>query len=147
MADDAAAGAASALEQELKAKLPAPVILISDLAQEAREQCIAATQDALVRYKTEKDQAMHVKKALEEFNGALWMVVIGQSFGASVAHEHHALFMFRIGRVKVLAFQAYDEGMLINTRKEPVGKGGKRAEKKEDDEGGGGGGGGEGGGA
>ena len=136
MSDEAAATAASALEQELKAKLPAPVILISDLAQEAREQCIAATQDALVRYKTEKDQAMHVKKALEDFNGALWMVIIGQSYGASVAHEHHALFMFRIGRVKVLAFQAYDEGLLINTKKEAKGK---RVEKKDDDGGEGGG--------
>ena len=135
-ADDAAAAGASALEQELKAKLPAPVILHSDLPEEARAQCIAATQDALVRFKTEKDQAMHVKKTLEEWNGALWMVVIGISFGASVAHENHALFMFRIGRVKILAFQAYDEGSLINTKKEPVGKGGKRVEKKEEEEGG-----------
>ena len=64
---------------------------------------------------------MHVKKALEAWNGALWMVVIGTAFGASVAHENHGLLMFSVGRVHCLCFMAFDEGGLINTKKAAVG--------------------------
>ena len=116
---------------EARSKLPAPVLLQSDMPAEARAMCITLGLDALVKYKTEKDQAMHVKKALEEWNGAMWMVIIGQSYGASVAHENHALVVFRVGRVKFLCFQAYDEGSLINTKKEVAR--GKRQEKKEEE--------------
>ena len=129
-----AEAAAVAAADELRARLPAPILMVNDMAEDARAQCIAAGLDALIKFKTEKDQAMYVKKALEEWNGALWMVIIGQSYGASVAHEHHALIMFRVGRVKFLCFQAYDEGMLINTKKEVLK--GKKVEKKEDEEGG-----------
>jgi len=108
------------------------VLLHSDMAEAARAQCVALTYEALVRYKTEKDQAMHVKLALEDWNGALWMVIIGQAFGASVAHDNHGLLMFRVGRVHVLCFQAYDEGALINTKKESHAK--KAVAKKDEDE-------------
>lgn len=133
-----AEGGEQVSELELaRAKLPAPIVLHNDLPAAARAQCISLAQEALIKYKTEKDQSMYVKKALEEWNGAMWMVVIGQSYGASVAHENHSLFMFRIGKVCILCFQAFDEGALINTKKEAV-KGVKKQEKKVEEEGGGG---------
>jgi len=87
------------------------------MPEESRLKCVEFTLEALSKHKVEKDQAMHVKKALEDWNGALWVVVIGVAYGASLAHENSALCMFRIGKVHVLCFQGYDEGALINTKK------------------------------
>jgi hypothetical protein len=108
------------------------------MAEDARKKCIELTLEALTLHKVEKDQSMHVKKALEAWNGALWMVVIGTAFGASVAHEKHGLLMFSVGRVHCLCFMSFNEGDLINGKKE--GEGGGAASG-----GGGGGGGGDGG--
>ncbi len=113
---------------------PAPPDPKQDIDEGARKKCIELTLEALTLHKVEKDQSMYVKKALEAWNGALWMVVIGTAFGASVAHEKHGLLMFCVGRVHCLCFMSFNEGDLINGKKE--GEGGAP---------GGGGGGGEGG--
>ena len=96
---------------------PPAVFVHMDMPEESRLKCVEFTLEALAKHKVEKDQAMHVKKALEEWNGALWVVVIGVAYGASLAHENSALCMFRIGKVHVLCFQGYDEGALMNTKK------------------------------
>ena len=127
--------AAAAEPFKVDPSLPEPRILVSDMAEDARKKCIELTLEALTLHKVEKDQSMHVKKALEAWNGALWMVIIGTAFGASVAHEKHGLLMFCVGRVHCLAFMSFNEGDLINGRKEGAGAAGSG--------GGGGGGGGE----
>jgi len=114
---DAAAAAAAAAPDAPAVVLPPPVFLHVDMPEAARLKCVEFALEALAKCKVEKDQAMHVKKALEAWNGALWVVVIGAAFGASVAHENAALCMFRVGRAHVLCFQSYDEGALINTKK------------------------------
>ena len=78
---------------------------------------------------------MIVKKALDACNGGLWHVVIGQSFGASVAHDNNMLLMFRVGKVHFLVFQSFDDVSLV--RKEgqsPVRVARPVQEKKVDDE-------------
>ena len=54
-----------------------------------------------------------VKKALDASNGGLWHVVIGQSFGASVAHDNNMLLMFHIGKAHFLVFQSFDDVSLV----------------------------------
>jgi hypothetical protein len=126
----AAPDGASALAAAIAA-LPAPVWLHTDMGEETRAKCAEFAAEALAAHKVEKDQAMAVKKALEAWNGALWAVVIGTGFGASIAHENRSLCMFRIGRVHVLCSMQFDEGALINTKKD-LGVAAK-AERKEDD--------------
>jgi hypothetical protein len=99
---------------------PPAVFVHIDIPEESRVKCVEYTLEALAKFKVEKDQATHVKKSLEAWNGALWIVVIGTAFGASVAHENAGLCMFRIGKVHVLCFQSYDESTLINTKKAAV---------------------------
>jgi hypothetical protein len=113
--------------------LPAPVWLHADMEEAARAKCAEFALEALAAHKVEKDQAMHVKKALEAWNGALWVVVIGVGFGASIAHENHALCMFRVGRAHVLCSMTYDEGALINTKKKGLPAPVDVESKKEDD--------------
>ena len=106
------------------APLPEPRIVHSDMPEPARKKCIELTLEALALHRIEKDQSMHVKQALEAWNGAMWMVVIGTAFGASVAHENHCMLMFSVGRVFCLCFSAFDEGVLTNTKKVPGGAAG-----------------------
>ena len=61
----------------------------------------------------EKDQALAIKRALEAHNGGLWQVIIGQGFGASVAHDNNSLLVFQLGKVSILAFASYDETQLV----------------------------------
>jgi hypothetical protein len=133
-------GMSAAEIADLVSKLPEPIMLHTDMPEETRKQCCKFARECLVQYKLEKDQARHVKLALEGWNGAMWMVVIGVSFGASVAHENHGLCMFRIGRVHFMCFQSYDEGSLINTKK-ATGPKAQKSDKKgqEEEEGGEGG--------
>jgi len=120
---------------EASPQFPDPIIIYSDMPEESRKACFKFSLEALVQYKTEKDQAKHVKLALESWNGAMWMVIIGVSYGASVNHENSGLLMFRIGRVHFLCFQAYDEGALINTKKAAFSRSSSKTEKKDDEEG------------
>ena len=122
-AEDAAPPAATAADA---------IFLLADMPEEARLKCVEYAVEALAKHKVEKDQAMHVKKALEAWNGAMWVVVVGTAFGASVAHENAGLCMFRLGRAHVLAFQSFDEGALINTKK--AARGGEHAKKEEAEE-------------
>lgn len=112
--------------------LPPIVFVHSDMPQDSRDKCVEFTLEALVKHKIEKDQAMHVKKNLEEWNGALWVVVIGVAYGASLAHENATLCMFRIGKVHVLCFQSYDEGALINSKKAAEPRAHKVVAKEDD---------------
>jgi dynein light chain LC8-type len=106
---DAGAAAAAALEAA-RAALPKPVVLTVDMPAEVVARCTELAAEALTTYKVEKDQAMHIKRALELWNGALWHVVVGASFGASVCHEVHAFVLFKIGKANVLCFQSFDDG-------------------------------------
>ncbi len=99
----------------LIAALPKPVLVAVDMPPEAVTKCLGLAAAALVAAKVEKDQAAIIKKALEVWNGALWHVVVGTSFGASVAHEVHAFLLFRIGKVNILAFQSFDEAALVSS--------------------------------
>lgn len=131
MSAAAAAPDGASLQAAAIAALPAPVWLAQEMNEETRMKCVEYALEALVTHKVEKDQAMAVKKALEVWNGALWVVVIGTGFGASIAHENRSLCMFRVGRVHVLCSMQFDEGALINTKKD-LGVAAK-AEKKEED--------------
>ena len=61
----------------------------------------------------EKDQALQVKRALEAHNGGLWQVIVGEGFGASVAHDNNMLAVFQLGRARFLVFQSFDETSLV----------------------------------
>ena len=116
------------------AALPEPVIVHSDMAEEPRGKAIALTLEALTLHKTEKDQCMHVKKGLEAWDGALWMVVIGVAFGASVAHVNHGLLMFRVGKVHCLAFRSFEESSLVNGGEPPAPRAEAASKKEGEDE-------------
>lgn len=60
-----------------------------------------------------------MKSALEAQFGEPWHVVVGQSYGASVAHEAGMMVSFRLGRVTVTAFASYDEATLVRPRARP----------------------------
>ena len=126
---DAGAAAAAALEAA-RAALPKPVVLTGDMPAELVTRCTDLAAEALVTYKVEKDQAMHVKKALEAWNGALWHVVVGASFGASVCHEVGTFTMFKIGKAYILCFQSFDDASILGTEKKVV-KVAKKAEVEE----------------
>ena len=74
------------------------------------------------------DQAKHIKKALEAWNGSLWHVVVGASFGASVCHEVNACVLFRIGKACIMCFQSFDEASILGGEKKV-----QRAVKKEEE--------------
>ncbi len=65
--------------------------------------------------KVEKDQAQIIKKALDGYNGALWHVIVGQAFGASVSHENRNLLLFRIGKVRQTVDYAYCRRSIVQT--------------------------------
>ncbi len=134
MAVNADAAAAKALEASIAA-LPKPVVVQIDMPAEARDVVFTEAAKALVQQKVEKDQAMQLKRALENWNGGLWHVIIGNSFGASVAYESHLFVLFRIGKVFILAFQSFDEISLVQTGK--AGHVARAVKKKDDDEDGG----------
>ena len=108
-------GAAPELASADAAVVEPPVVVHADMPEEARNVCIAAAVAAMAKHRNEKDQASHIKRALEAWNGALWHVVVGASFGASVAHDNHSLVLFRVGRLFFLCFQTFDDGSLINS--------------------------------
>ena len=94
-------------------------------------------RDLLPRYpnaQLEKDQAMIVKKALDASNGGLWHVVIGQSFGASVAHDNNMLLMFRIGKAHFLVFQSFDEPSLVRKEGHSAGRVARPVQEKKGDD-------------
>jgi hypothetical protein len=114
------------------AALPKPIIINADMPKETLTKCIELTSEALCTHKVEKDQAMMVKKALELWNGALWHVIIGQAYGASICHEVHNFVLFKIGRVHILCFSSFDESSLVNTEKKVVARAvQKKAEEEE----------------
>jgi dynein light chain LC8-type len=106
----AAAGAGASAPA---AVLPPAVVVHSDLPSELERFCITKAQEALTTQKVEKDQAQHIKKALEGHTGGLWHVVVGSSFGMSVSHENNSLVLFKIGRVHILVFQTFDDASLV----------------------------------
>jgi hypothetical protein len=100
------------------AALPKVVVLQGqDMPSETANLIITKAAEGLANYKVEKDQAMHVKKALEAWNGGMWHVIVGSSFGASVAHEASFLLMIRFGKVFVLVMQSFDESVLSGKAK------------------------------
>jgi hypothetical protein len=58
-----------------------------------------------------------VKRRLEAHDGALWHVVVGRGFGASVAHEAGGLLSFQLGPLSFLAFTSFDEAGLVRPKK------------------------------
>lgn len=61
----------------------------------------------------ECDAAMAIKRKLEAQFGELWHVVVGRSYGASVAHEAGSMLSFRLRGVAVTAFSSFDESQLV----------------------------------
>lgn len=112
--------------------LPPAVVVHSDLPSELEAFCVEKGREALATHRVEKDQAAHLKRALEANNGGLWHVVIGSSFGMSVSHENNALLLFRIGKAHILAFQTFDDTSLV--RKDGATHVHRKVEKKADDD-------------
>jgi dynein light chain LC8-type len=131
-ADPAALALAAAM-----AALPKPAVVSADMPADICQKCFDLTAEALVTHKVEKDQAMHVKRALEAWNGSLWHVIIGTSFGASVAHEVHAFLLFRVGKTHVLCFQSFDDMSLVQTEKKAVPRAVAKKEEESEEPGGG----------
>jgi dynein light chain LC8-type len=123
------ADAAAVEKAALIAALPKAVVLQSSMAADVLQRVTELTAEALVTHKAEKDQAALVKKALEAWNGSLWHVIIGTSFGASVMHDTKSLTIFRIGRVHALVFESFDDNALLGGEKKAV-----KAAKKQEDE-------------
>ena len=133
MADTSSAAAATSAEAiaAARAALPKPIILSGDMPSADIQRCCDLASEALVTYKVEKDQAMHIKKALEAWNGSLWHVVVGASFGASICHEVNGSVLFRIGKANVLCFQSFDEASILGGEKK-VHKTAKKEDEKEE---------------
>ncbi len=112
--------------------LPPPQIVLADMPADARKMCMDVTIEAINKYRVEKDQATHIKKALEAWNGAMWHVIIGTVFGASVAHDAHGFLLFRMGKIHCLCFMSFDESSLVTGKKEEHVN--KTVQKKADDE-------------
>ena len=62
-------------------------------------------------WQLDKDRAHHIKAGLEAASttAALWHVIVGSDFGASVAHEFGKLIVAQLGSSHYLAFQSYDD--------------------------------------
>ena len=58
---------------------------------------------------------MAIKRKLEARFGELWHVVVGRSYGASVAHEAGSMLSFRLRGVAVTAFSSFDESQLVRS--------------------------------
>ena len=61
---------------------------------------------------------MYVKHKLEAHDGGLWHVIVGNAFGASVAHEGGMMLVFSVGRTNFMAFSSFDESTLVRKKKE-----------------------------
>lgn len=69
------------------------------------------------RLQTDSEAAGNIKRQLEAQFGGLWHVILGQSYGCSVAHEAGMIVSFRIGRTAVTAFSSFDESQLVRPKK------------------------------
>lgn len=123
---------AQVLGEAALAKLPAPIIVSGGMPADMAKVVLEKAAEGVVNYKVEKDQAMHVKKALETWNGGMWHVIVGTSFGASVAHEAGCLLLFRFGKTFVMVLQSFDETALTGGKEKRVTKAVQRKEEEEE---------------
>lgn len=77
-----------------------------------------ARSPAHARTQVESAIAAAVKRRLEAHDGALWHVVVGRGFGASVAHEAGGLLSFQLGPLSFLAFRSFDDASLVRPQAE-----------------------------
>lgn len=107
-----------------------------DMPEELKALAIKTTIEALSTDKVEKDQAIDIKKTMEDYNGGMWHVIIGTSFGLSVNHENNSILMLRIGKLNILVFQTFEESTLVRkdggAARVGRGVGGKKAEEEEE---------------
>ena len=122
--------AAAALQAAIAA-LPPVTILNADIPKEVLEKCIELSKTALCQSKVEKDIATYIKTNLELYNGALWHVIVGQSFGCSVCSEVKSLALFKFGKTNILCFSSFDESSLVNGGDKKVVR---AVQKKEEEE-------------
>ncbi len=100
---------------EASAKRPVYEAIISfcDMPAEVKDEVLKVAKEAAAGREFEKDQAQHIKKSMESFDGGLWHAVVGKSFGASVAHSNNMLLHFTMGKLHYLVFQSFDETSLV----------------------------------
>ncbi|KAA3673474.1 uncharacterized protein DEA37_0013030 [Paragonimus westermani] len=58
-----------------------PVIKNADMPEDMQQYAIGVCEDAMDRYKLEREIARHVKKGMDEHYGSTWHCVVGSNFG------------------------------------------------------------------
>lgn len=110
--------APQAVVEVTRESLPKPVLVATDMPTKLREICYDHALDALIAHKIEKDQATYIKRALEQYNSALWHVIVGTHFGASVSHAVNGYLIFSIGKVHIMCFMSFDESSLVDGKRD-----------------------------
>lgn len=78
----------------------------SDMTPEMEKETIQFAQDALSKFKVEKDIAMHVKTQLDKTYEPTWHCIVGRNFGSFVTHESGHFLYFYLDKIAILVFKS-----------------------------------------
>ncbi|CAJ0954092.1 unnamed protein product, partial [Mesorhabditis belari] len=84
------------------------VIKNSDMPEELQADAIELAQQALDRFKLEKEMAAFIKTEFDKRHYPSWQVVVGSNFGSYVTHETNRFTYFYIAHI---AFMLYKTGI------------------------------------
>ncbi|KAK2197211.1 bifunctional Dynein light chain [Babesia duncani] len=76
-----------------------------DMDDATREFAIELTNEALEKFKVEKDIAAYIKKEFDRRFEPTWHCIVGRNFGSYVTHEKGCFIYFYIGSTAILLFK------------------------------------------
>ena len=83
-------------------------LLRAEMPEEMQDSAFIHINDALDKYKIEKDIATHMKKKFDEEHQPTWHCVVGKTFGCSITFETKFLLFFEIEQQHVLLFKSME---------------------------------------
>ncbi|KAI5741006.1 hypothetical protein M8J76_009461 [Diaphorina citri] len=77
-------------------------IKASDMTVDMEKETIRFAQDAIAKYKVEKDIAMYIKTQLDKTYEPTWHCIVGRNFGSFVTHESGNFLYFYLDKIAIL---------------------------------------------
>uniref|UniRef100_A0A0N5AQV5 Dynein light chain n=1 Tax=Syphacia muris TaxID=451379 RepID=A0A0N5AQV5_9BILA len=86
-------------------KIREPVVKSTDMDEQMQQEAIQVANDALNKFKVEKDMATYIKEEFDKKYSPSWHCVVGRNFGSYVTHETNHFIYFYLQHIAIMLFK------------------------------------------
>uniref|UniRef100_A0AC34PUI9 Dynein light chain n=1 Tax=Panagrolaimus sp. JU765 TaxID=591449 RepID=A0AC34PUI9_9BILA len=87
------------------AKYYEPTVKSTDMSESLQAEVFQVANEALSKFKIEKDVAVFIKEEFDKRHGSSWHCVVGRNFGSFVSHETNTFIYFYLNHVAIMLYK------------------------------------------